>query len=295
MSSALTAARMSYAAALIACIGYGVYIVLAYQCIRRLFRTTDKWESGRTALLAYTIMLFVLQTIYFVAGCKWSEIEFVEAPVDPELFASQQSSMLSVLKDAVYSINIWVADAFILYRAYIIWGRSYVLLIPTLTYFGSVAMGAGLLVQVSRPQATLGQAAVVNFGTPFWTFSVSTNVLSTILIAGRLAYSRRAISRAGRSQGDYRRHAHTSTTAIFAESAALYAVTALIYIPLFARKLPLQYPFSALLGAVASIAPTLIILRMADGHAVKRDWSKNLLVPGIATSRVGSSVDKGEA
>jgi hypothetical protein len=108
-------------------------------------------------------------------------------------------------------------------------------------------MGAGLLVQISKPHATLGQTAVVNFGTPFWSLSVTTNVLSTILIAGRLMYRRRAMRR---NQQEYGRHSPTSISAIFAESAALYAVSALIYIPLFARKLPLQYPFSALLGAV---------------------------------------------
>ncbi|KAJ7705444.1 hypothetical protein B0H17DRAFT_856570, partial [Mycena rosella] len=271
MSSALTAARMSYAAALIACIGYGIYIVLAYQCIKRLLRRTDKRTSGCVALLAYTVLLFVLQTIYFVAGCKWSEIEFVEAPVDPAVFASQQSSMLSVLKGTVYSINIWVADAFILYRAYIIWGKSYIFLLPMLTYLGSVAMGAGLLVQISKPHATLGQVTVINFGTPFWSLSVTTNVLSTMLIAGRLLYRRRTMQATPKNQG-YGGRSNTSTSAIFAESAALYAVAALIYIPLFARNLALQYPFSALLGAVVSIAPTLIILRMAGGHAVTREW-----------------------
>ncbi|KAJ7489355.1 hypothetical protein FB451DRAFT_1125683 [Mycena latifolia] len=293
MSSALTAARMSYAAALVACIGYGAYVALAYQCIRRLVRTTDKWTSGRAALLAYTILLFVLQTIYFVAGCKWSEIEFVEAPVDPAVFASQQSSTLSVLKGAVYSVNIWVADAFILYRAYIIWGKSYAFLLPVLTYLGSIAMGAGLLVQISKPHASLGQAAIINFGTPFWSLSVSTNVLSTIIIAGRLAYRRRVIHRMGTSQNGHRKNTYTSTSAIFAESAALYAVAALIYIPLFARNLTLQYPFSALLGVVVSIAPTLIILRMAGGNAVTREWCGTLPESGT-DSGTGASMKKAD-
>jgi hypothetical protein len=88
-------------------------VILAYQCIRCLVRRTKTWTFGCIALLAYTTLLFALQTIYFVAGCKWSEIEFVETQVDPAVFASQQSSMLAVLKDTVYTVNIWVADAFI--------------------------------------------------------------------------------------------------------------------------------------------------------------------------------------
>ncbi|KAJ7088621.1 hypothetical protein C8R44DRAFT_442856 [Mycena epipterygia] len=290
-SAALTAARMSYAAALVACIGYGIYVVIAYQCVRRLVRRTDEWTSSRVALLAYTILLFVLQTVYFVAGCKWSEIEFVETLMDPAVFASQQSSTLAVLKGAVYTVNIWLADAFLLYRAYIVWGRNYVVFFPMLTYLGSIAMGMGLLVEISKPGAVFGQAAIINFGTPFWSLSVATNVLSTILIAGRLAYRRRAIHQIRKDQARYTRNSTTSTSAIFAESAGLYAVAALIYIPLFARNLALQYPFSALLGVVVSIAPTLIILRMAGGTAVTREWST--LSPEAVGSAPGvRSMDK---
>ncbi|KAJ7771054.1 hypothetical protein DFH07DRAFT_804692 [Mycena maculata] len=268
MSSALTAARMSYAAAIVGCVGYGIYVVLAYQCIRRLIGRTQTWTTSRVALLTYTSLLFAVQTIYFVAACKWSEIEFVETAVDPAVFASQQSSMLSVLKGTGYTINIWFADAFILYRAYIVWGRHYALLAPLATYIGALATGIGLLVEISKPGAAFGQTALINFGTPFLSLSVTTNVLSTILIAGRLTHHRRAIHRIHQNgQG------HSTVSAIFAESAALYAIVALVYIPLFARNLTLQYPFSALMGAVTSIAPTLIILRMAGGTAVTREWS----------------------
>ncbi|KAJ7182736.1 hypothetical protein C8R43DRAFT_1083654 [Mycena crocata] len=286
MPSALTAARMSYAAALVASIGYGIYVVLAYQCIKRLIRA-EKWTTGRIALLAYTSLLFCLQTIYFVSGCKWSEMEFVEAQVDPAVFATQHSSTLALLKAAVYVVNIWVADAFILHRAYIIWGNQ-ILVIPGATYLAAVGMGTGLLVEVSKPTGVLGESSVIDFGTPFWSLSVTTNVLSTLLIAGRLAYCRRR--RHGAEQVG--RHSHTSTSAIFAESAALYAVVALIYIPLWARNLALQYPFSALMGAVVSIAPTLIILRMAGGKAITKEWSNSASKTTVESGIRVSSMEK---
>ena len=57
--------------------------------------------------------MFALQTVYFVAGAKWSEIEFVEAAEDPGVFAGQLSSRLAVLKDTAYTVTIWLADGFI--------------------------------------------------------------------------------------------------------------------------------------------------------------------------------------
>lgn len=75
--------------------------------------------------------------------------------------------------------------------------------------------------------------------------SVATNVFATVLIAARLLYRkgdlRRFTSRhAGKS-------AWASEVAVLAESAVVYAVVAIIYIPLFARNSPVQFPFSSLL------------------------------------------------
>ncbi|THG98850.1 hypothetical protein EW026_g3416 [Hermanssonia centrifuga] len=270
-SPALIAARSSYAAALLACVTYGIYFVLAFQCALRVLNQKTLSTTKRSALLAYAVVLFLGQTLYFIGGCKWSAIEFVEAPVDPAVFAGELSSSLSMLKDVMYTMNIWIADSFILYRAYIFWGRSAVFLLPVATYLGTIATGVGLLVETGKPGAVFGQATVINFGTPFWSLSVATNVIATALIAGRLLSLRRAITRLdGRDRIMLRDN--TSALVICVESAALYAICAVIYIPLFAINTPIQYPFSALLGGVVSISPTLIMLRMASGIAINGKW-----------------------
>jgi len=292
--SSSTGARMSYAAALVACVTYGIYALLAFTCIERLVHARERWTLSRKVLLTYTILLFVVQTIYFIAGCKWSAIEFVDAQVDPAIFAGELSSKIALLKDTMYTMTIWIADSFILYRAFIIWGGSYLLFIPLLTYLGAVATGIGLLVETAKPGAVFGQAVVINFGTPFWSLSVATNVLATLLIAGRLLYRRRALRDASVGRDAVKYHNYTSSVAIFAESAALYAICALVYIPMFAKNIPLQYPFSALLGSASAISPTLIILRMAKGKAVTREWSNVPLndVAASARSDAGRSFEQ---
>lgn len=73
------------------------------------------------------------------------------------MFATQQSSHLAILKDVFYSLNIWLADGFMvsdldsskalahlsvhlqLYRAFVIWGGGNIsIVLPLLTYLGSV-------------------------------------------------------------------------------------------------------------------------------------------------------------
>jgi len=104
-----------------------------------------------------------------------------------------------------------------------------------------------LLVETARPGAGFGNPLISKFGTAFWSISVSLNVISTILIAGMLLYHDRKLRRLGfQGNGPY-----TGIAAVLAESAALYSICGLIYIPLFARNMDLQYPFSPLFISAA--------------------------------------------
>ncbi|KAI0324262.1 hypothetical protein GY45DRAFT_1375698 [Cubamyces sp. BRFM 1775] len=273
--ASLTAARMSYAAALVAAVTYGFYFCIAAYTFALLLRTEARWKGPKRVLIAWVAATFIVQTVYFIGGSKWSAIEFVDSTEDPGIFAGQLSSRLAVLKDTCYTVAIWLADGFILYRAAIVYsGYLYFLLLPALLFLGSIAAGIGLLVETAKPGAAFGQAHVLDFGTPFWSLSVSMNVLTTILIAGRLLRSQGMLEPAVGSK-DRRTvtWGHGPEVAIFLESAALYAICSLIYIPMFAKDIPLQFPFSALLGSAASIAPHFIIIRMATGKSSQIELS----------------------
>lgn len=132
--SSLTAARMSYAAALVASVTFGqwshnfvlrkldmvalgVYISVAAHTTYKVLRRRRMQNSASTALLLIWIAsTFVAQIIYYVAGSQWSELEFVETTEDPGIFAGQLSSRLAILKDTAYTVAIWLADAFIVWQ-----------------------------------------------------------------------------------------------------------------------------------------------------------------------------------
>ncbi|KAF8514429.1 hypothetical protein BU17DRAFT_52563 [Hysterangium stoloniferum] len=301
--SSLTASRMSYAAAIVASVTYGIYVVLAGITLHYLVVRRHRATTQRQILIGYTTVMLVIQTIYFISGAKWSEIEFVESSVNPGEFAGQLSSRLAVLKDTTYTVNIWLADSLILYRTFVIYGGyRLILLFPFLLFLGAFATGIGLLIETAKPGAAFGQASVINFGTPFWSLSVATNVLCTVLIVIRLLYCRGALNGRRQEERDGREttrqnkpSAFNSEVAIFIESGALYAICALIYIPLFAKNIPLQFPFSALLGSAAGIAPNLIILRMSLGKAITRDWSQIPMRDWATTQHVIVDDAKSEA
>ncbi|KAF8514422.1 hypothetical protein BU17DRAFT_68359 [Hysterangium stoloniferum] len=220
-----------------------MYVIIAGISIHFLLRRggrTRRWQHQIT--LWYTLAMLVVSTIYYISGAKWSEVEFVESTVNPGVFATLLSNPLAICKDTAFTVNIWLADSLIIYRLYCIWQSNiYVVLFPIIVYLASVACSIELLIQTAKPGGNLGQSSVINFGIPTWSLSVALNNLN-------------------RKSGEY-----ASVAVIFIESAAAYSITGLVYIPLFAKKIPLAFPFTALWGSVTVIAPQIIILRIALG------------------------------
>ncbi|KIJ27098.1 hypothetical protein M422DRAFT_55224 [Sphaerobolus stellatus SS14] len=174
------------------------------------------------------------------------------------------------------------------------------MIFPVLLYLGSVA----LLISTAKPGSHVGQANIKIFGTATWTLTVSLNVFCTVMISVRLwKYNSRHLA-IGNVPVEY-----IGLAAIFLDSGALYSCVRLIYIGLFAKNIPLQYPLTALWSSVTSIAPNLIILRIALGIDVveterllskgelpvpdtkTKVVSENYAGPGMGSSRSRESIE----
>ena len=91
----------------------GFYLLLTGICLHFLWGNRRKSRSSQNVLTAYTAAMFVTTTIYFVAGCVWSEKEFVENAANSGSYAKAMSTPLAMAKDWTISINMWLADSLI--------------------------------------------------------------------------------------------------------------------------------------------------------------------------------------
>lgn len=167
-----------------------------------------------------------------------------------------------------------------------------------------IGTGIALLVNSAQPLADLDQARIIDLQTAFYCLTISMNILCTLFIAGRLWYQQRMMRQFSSSAT----WGYSSLIAVVIESAALYSTCGILYIPLIIRKLPLQYPITALIGSLTvrnmialetegssliwapqSIAPNLIILRIALGTAVSSESKvKTSIVFKLSKLRGGS-------
>ncbi|KAJ7796525.1 hypothetical protein B0H14DRAFT_3157974 [Mycena olivaceomarginata] len=226
---------------------YGIYLVLFCICIYILLNRPR--NPGNTILLVTAIALFTLATVQAVINLVLgaADVDGIDLPYD----------QLVVATSVVYVVNNFIADGLVIYRCYVVWNNNILVTIPpTLMLIAATVLG--IIVSLD-----LNLTAY-----PFFALSLATNVLVTILTAGRIWWICR------RSRGAYSKTAeqrrYVSAVAILIESGMLYSATVLTYLIVVSipRVSILEEPiFQALIQIMVSteliqaIAPTLIIVR----------------------------------
>jgi len=168
-------------------------------------------------------------------------------------------------------VFLWVTDAFLLYRAWVIWvyHRKYVV-IPALVYLVSVICGVIWLAQ-DRVEQVSSNGSFLSSGTaglgnitlgldlfrwiPALGFSCGLDVLTTGMIAGRLIYHHRNQKKLTERQTTI----YMPVVTIFIESAALSLISKILQLAILAlANNPIVIP-------LCTISSNLIVLRKALG------------------------------
>lgn len=256
----------------IATTAYGVHLTLFFLCFNLLWDSRKRQPTYAYSFLTYISALVVFGSIGIGATVKFNQETYVNNrnfPGGPEAYNVEEYGVpYSIVGTGAYIVNSWLQDGLLIYRFYIMWGGHWLsMTIPLLVYLVSIIMSCFLLAQLVHPGGTIWQASSVNFALGYWSTSIATSVLLTLLIIARLLYARYRLRNMLSS-------AHLapflSVSAMLVESAALYTAFALPFIITYAKGNSANFLFLAPLGQIQSIAPLLIILRVAQGRAATR-------------------------
>ncbi|KAJ3742326.1 hypothetical protein DFH05DRAFT_1401645 [Lentinula detonsa] len=270
-----TAAQLWYERSILAglflgAIGFGVHATLFFQASRSLYIHRNKGHNR--LFLAYVIVVFLLSNIGNATNIRFGEMVFIDYrdyPGGPgAYFVEQSTALAAVLCNNVYICLSWFQDGLLLYRFWIIFGKRRIYLgLPVLMFTASITLSCLLIAMLSRPTLTLWSTISFQLALAYWSISISFNVLVTILICWRLLAMRRKLAKSMAQKESI--SPYTTVSAMLIESASLYSITGLGFLISYGVNSPVQNLWLPLLGQVQSIAPLLIILRVAEGKA----WS----------------------
>lgn len=148
---------------------------------------------------------------------------FSSPPVDPATVITGFSRILNKLKIGLYSAEILNADLFLVYRVWILWGRSILItIVPLCMWLVVLAFNIwGNFTLVRNVPNTVGNSETTVVAKYPLIGTTVLNVVCTALIAGRIWWIQRT-SQPYRSEGSVRKDPVSRAFVIIVESASIY-------------------------------------------------------------------------
>ncbi|EJD46610.1 hypothetical protein AURDEDRAFT_113662 [Auricularia subglabra TFB-10046 SS5] len=261
----------------IGAVAYGVHATLFFITLKLLWaRPRTTWKDY--IWISYIIILFAISSIGNGTQFKFTQMIYIdnrEYPGGPaKYFVDGSTDFMAVFCNSVYVVNTWFQDGLLLYRFWIIFSHSYLILaFPMLIYLVTIALACVLIFMLSRPGMTIWSTVGFQLFTAYWSISVAFNILLTIAIVSRLLVMRYKIGRTNKALaiGPY-----VSVSAMLIESAFLYSACGVIFLVSYGVNSPVQNLVLPTLAQVESVAPLLIIMRVAQGNAWSADTAQRV-------------------
>ncbi|SJL14770.1 uncharacterized protein ARMOST_18238 [Armillaria ostoyae] len=169
------------------------------------------------------------------------------------------------------AISTILADSTIIWRCWIVWGRRWLsILLPVLLLVSAVVFKL-----IATYQLYVSMSDYPLYLTLYSSSTLATTLWCTFLIIYRIVTIARAAGEAG---GGLRAYRHVLE--VLVESSALYSIFLILCTAFFARNSIILGYFDVLAGIARGIAPTLLVGRVAAGHARPDDSWQGSVISG---------------
>lgn len=255
---------------------YGVALVMYIMIMRSLLGGKNaNFPRVNRFFAVYSTVLILLLTIDISCNAIWGEqmwITFRNGPGGvPGFIVAQTSVWYETLGSASGVAIIFMGDALLLYRLFIIYGSKYiVILLPSIAYLAAFSLAIIELVLAGRPGGNFFGGRTLNFGTPYYAIMISLNMIVTLLICLRLFQHKKTL---GGALGKEQAKMYTSVASMLIESAAPCSLLGIMFLVPYARGDGVAIAFGQVWAKLTCISPQLIILRVVTGRA----WSKEVV------------------
>ncbi|KAJ7739989.1 hypothetical protein DFH07DRAFT_839566 [Mycena maculata] len=292
--------------AFLAAVAYGMETILYAMSVHLLWTgRKEKNKKRNFGLIVYITIIFILGTLYMAGLLQFTQQSFIDdrnIEGGPNTYEDIEFSIpIDMLANVIMVMLTWMCDIVNVWRCSIIYRGAkvplyVVLTIPSMMYMASIALGTLFLKQVGTVSASPWDTPGVNWTIPYYTMSLSLNILVTILIVIRLLVCRAQITRAmGKTHGAQ----YTSLAAMIIESAAIYSSFSLLFLVPFALNTTTSAALSQLwlqaLSPVQVVSTLLIIFRVAQGKSWNQNTIATITEPSAASNTVGGSRRKTSA
>ncbi|KAK0447306.1 hypothetical protein EV421DRAFT_194790 [Armillaria borealis] len=272
---------------------HGIYTGLFGMSIWQLL-AVKRISKARIYMGCIITALYTFSVIRVIASLNENSRTYISATSLTARYnlANSPSVLWDTVGYTMSGLNLVIADCTIIWRCWVVWTHDWkVTVLPIFFVIGGIVCGVNVVVH--QDTVAFDDETGTKWGVATMATTLGTNILCTALIVARIVY----VARGHRGIiGGIR--TYRGVLEILVESAALYSITFIVLMILY----PLEgngymYP-QALSFPVTSIAPTLIILRVASGQARPEESSheaqSSLHFQRSRESTIETATDEGE-
>lgn len=253
---------------------YGTNVMITCFCIQAL---SNGFRKRSTMLLMLVVISqFAISTVHIASIYYQLAQGFLRSPV-PEAYLNDPSSAAHITEEFAYFTNNLVADGVLIWRLFVVWSpRRWICLPFVLMAVGHALcglIGTSLFINANRHLQILNRWLLVT-----GSLTVATQALASLLIACRMVWlSLSSVSR--------HRSIFWSMTWTVVESGAVLGCASILVLAFFAEKRNAAAVIGSIVGQLACLVPSSIILRVTAAEArTEADAEFPLSSSGMLTS-----------
>ncbi|KAK0449054.1 uncharacterized protein EV420DRAFT_1647082 [Desarmillaria tabescens] len=258
---------------------HGIYTCVFAVTLWNIFSSKTQGGVSRLLMVLVIVLLYVLSTIAFSTLWFFVHFGFIDngqtasTVFDGLTGFNSQWNVVQTIEGVVGIIAVFISDGAMIWRCWVIWGgRWFIVFIPILLLITETVIKAVQVYHLLHD--VLNGDELSKYGSNEWTTMYLSLVLATTLMCTLLIVFR--ILMVGGVKAGLR--TYRGVVEVIVESAALYSVALIIYISFIARD-DLRSAYADIITAsIKGIAPTLLVGRVAAGHARPNDtWKESRL------------------
>ncbi|KAG2104364.1 uncharacterized protein F5147DRAFT_638384 [Suillus discolor] len=211
-------------------------------------------------------MLLILSTAHMIVDFIRAEQGLVTYrntfPGGPEAFFADVAQITFLIKSILYTSQTMLGDGIVIYRCYVVWQSVWIIIVPSLLWFGMAVGGFGAAYSFSKATSDAGDIFAKSTGRwimIFYAMTLASNLSASGFLAYRIWRMERDVSalRATKSSS------MMPIVRVLADSAILYSVTLLSALVCFAEANNGIYVVLDMIMPIISITFYMIIIRIA--------------------------------
>ncbi|SJL12954.1 uncharacterized protein ARMOST_16389 [Armillaria ostoyae] len=258
---------------------YGIYTGILAVTLWNIF--VNKCWPIRRATVIVIILLHALNTIAFAASWSWIRFAFIENGQNfwTIFLILNSTDAATWVMDITASISTILADLYIIWCCWMVWGRArrrwLVVLLPIFSLVSAIvskAMYAYYNLNYANAPTPVNVSATL-----YVSFNLATTLSCTLLIIYRIV----AVAGVRRGMAS-RLGVFHHFIEVLVESSALYSISVILDLAfIISNDLGESYYFDVIASIAKGVAPTLLVGRAAAGHTRPREDSDGSTVSSL--------------